>query len=168
LEAVGNAEVPLDQSTDLLDRQASVLWKGFQHLLECLKGWESIQKAFHKLLLLLAREAYVLPSCAAGCPSVASRYFQPESAEGSPKGLVTELLHKGSYILLLIHAFDCQKVFEPREQQVGGNAAVPATMLRNRYTSVCNLLTNLHFHFLREEALLPIQLLLQRRKRKVS
>jgi hypothetical protein len=84
LEAVGNGEVPLDQAANLLDRQASVLWEGFQHLLECLKGWESIQKAFHKLLLLLPWDSYALSSCATGCPSVASRYSQPESA-GDPR-----------------------------------------------------------------------------------
>ena len=53
LEAVSDGEVPLDQSADLLDHQIGILREGVQHILECLKGRESVQKAFYKLLLLL-------------------------------------------------------------------------------------------------------------------
>jgi len=101
------------------------------------------------------------PTGAVRSSSVPSRYFQPESAERFPKGLVTELLHNGSYVLLTACAFDLQKLLKPRENQVRCEAPVPASMLRNRYTSVCNLPTNLCFHVLREEAVLTIQLLFQ-------
>jgi len=161
LESASDAKVPLDQRADLLGRQASVLWDGVQHLLERLKGRESVQKVFHKLPLLLPWDAYVLPSCAAGCPSVPSGYFQPEGAEGFPKGLVTELLHNGSYVLLTACAFDLQKLVQLREQKVRCDAPVPSAMLRYRYTSARNLPTNLCFHIVREEAVLPIQLLFQ-------
>jgi hypothetical protein len=96
---------------------------------------------------------------AIGCPSVPSGYIQPENAEGFPKGLVTELLYDGSYILLLTRAFDGQKLVQLREQEVRCNAAVPASILRNRYTSPKNLFTNPSFHFVRKETVLPIQLL---------
>ena len=101
------------------------------------------------------------PTCDARCPSVPSGYINPEGAEGFPKSLVTELLHNGSYILLLTHAFDGQKLVQLREQKVRCDAPVPAAMLRNRYTSARNLPTNLCFHIVREEAVLPIQLLFQ-------
>ena len=54
-----------------------------------------------------------------------------------------------------------QKLLKSREQKVRCDATVPASMLRHRYTSARNLLTNLCFHIVREEAVLPIQLLLQ-------
>jgi len=75
--------------------------------------------------------------------------------------LVTELLHNGSYVLLAAHAFDPQKLLKPGQKQVRCNATVPASMLRYRYTSTRNLPTNLCFHIVREEAVLPIQLLFQ-------
>jgi hypothetical protein len=92
LEAVSDTEVPLDQSADLLDRQASVLWDGVQHLLERLKGRESVKGSFHKLLLLLEWDTHQCLTSTAGCPSVASRYFQSKSAEGFPKSLVLRRL----------------------------------------------------------------------------
>jgi len=106
LEAVSDGEVPLDQGANLLDHQIGILRECVQHILESLKSGQSVQKVFHKLLLLLARYAYPCLTCTAGCPSVPCRHFQPESAEGLPKGLVTELLHDGSYVLLTAHAFD--------------------------------------------------------------
>ena len=42
LEAVSDGEVPLDQGTDLLDHQVSVLREVVQHLLECLKGGQRV------------------------------------------------------------------------------------------------------------------------------
>jgi len=42
LEAVSDGKIPLDQSTDLLDHQVGVLREGVQHILECLKGRESV------------------------------------------------------------------------------------------------------------------------------
>ena len=163
LETVSDGEVTLDQTANLLDHQVGVLRECAQHILECLKGRQRVQKVFHKLLLLLARDAYPCLTSNAGCPSVPRRYINPEGAEGFPKGLVTELLHDGRYILLLTHAFDGQKVFQLGKQQVRCNATVPAAMLRNGYTSARNLLTNLCFHIVREEAVLPIQLLFQMR-----
>ena len=62
LEAVSDAEVPLDQGADLLDHQVGVLREGAQYILECLKGRESVQKVFHKLLLLLAWDAHMRPA----------------------------------------------------------------------------------------------------------
>ena len=53
LEAVSDGEVPLDQAANLLDHQVGVLREGIQHILDCLKGRESVQKVFHKLLFLL-------------------------------------------------------------------------------------------------------------------
>ena len=53
LEAVSDAEVPLDQAANLLDHQAGVLREGIQHILESLKSGQSVQKVFHKLLFLL-------------------------------------------------------------------------------------------------------------------
>jgi len=47
LEAVSDGKIPLDQSTDLLDHQVGVLRERAQHIVECLKGRESVQKAFH-------------------------------------------------------------------------------------------------------------------------
>ena len=52
LEAVSNAEVPLDQATNLLDHQVVVLREGVQYILESFKSGQSVQKVFHKLLLL--------------------------------------------------------------------------------------------------------------------
>ncbi len=161
LEAVSDAEVPLDQSANLLDHQVSVFGEGVQHFLESLKSGQRVQKAFHKLLLLLAWDAYSCPPRATGCPSVPCGHFQPKSAEGFPKGLVTELLHDGSYVLLTAHAFDLQKLIKLRKQQVRCDATVPAAMLRYRHTSARNLPTNLCFHIVREKAVLPIQLLFQ-------
>ena len=161
LEAVGDGEVPLDQGADLLDHQVGVLRECAQHIVERLKGRESIQKAFHKLLLLLAWDTHPCPTSTAGCSSVPCRYFKPESTEGFTERLVTELLYNGSYILLLTRAFDGQKVVQLREQKVRCNATVPATMLRNRYTSARNLSTNLCFHIVRQKTVLPVQLLFQ-------
>ena len=101
------------------------------------------------------------PTSAVGSPSVSRRHLQPKGAEGFPKGLVTELLYDGSHILLFTHAFDLQKVVKPREQQVRCDAPIPATMLRDRYTRIYNRFADLRFHMVREEAVLPIQLLFQ-------
>ena len=54
LEAVGDSQVPLDQGANLLDHEVGVLRERVQHFLESLKSGQSVQKAFHKLLLLLA------------------------------------------------------------------------------------------------------------------
>ena len=53
LEAVSDAEVPLDQAVDLLDHQVGVLRERAQHIVERLKGRQRVQKVFHKLLFLL-------------------------------------------------------------------------------------------------------------------
>jgi hypothetical protein len=161
LEAARNAEVPLDQASDLLDHQVGVLREGVQHLSERLKGRQRVKEAFHKLLLLLAWDAHFAPPSAAGCPSVPCWHLQSKSTEGFPKGLVTEPLHNGSNVLLTTHAFDLQKFIKPGEQQVRCNAPVPATMMRDRYTSFHKLLTNACLHIVRKEAVLSIQLLFQ-------
>jgi len=106
LEAVSDAEVPLDQAANLLDHEVGVLRERAQHIVERLKGRKSIQKVFHKLLFLLAWDAYSCPPRTAGSPSVPCRYINPKSAEGFTERLVTELLHNGSYVLLTAHAFD--------------------------------------------------------------
>ena len=53
LEAVSDVEIPLDQGTDLLDHQVGVRREIVQHLLERLKSGQSVQKVFHKPMLLL-------------------------------------------------------------------------------------------------------------------
>jgi hypothetical protein len=68
-------------------------------------------------------------------------------------------LHNGSYAPGVTHPLDGQKLVKPREKQVSGDASVPASMLRHRYTSVCNLLTNLCFYVMREETVLSVKLL---------
>ena len=59
LKAVSDGEVPLDQGADLLDHQVGVLRECAQYILESLKSGQRVQKVFHKLLLLLAWDAYV-------------------------------------------------------------------------------------------------------------
>jgi len=129
LEAVSDGKIPLDQGADLLDHQVGVLRECAQYILERLKGRESVQKVFHKLLLLLAWDTYPCLTSATGCPSVPCRYINPKGSEGFSKGLVTELLHNGSYVLLTAHAFDLQKLLNLRENQVRCDAPVPASML---------------------------------------
>ena len=53
LEAVSDGEIPLDPAANLLDHEVGVLGERAQYIAECLKGRESIQKVFHKLLFLL-------------------------------------------------------------------------------------------------------------------
>ena len=53
LEAVSDAEVPLDQGANLLDHQVGILRERAQHIVESLKSGQSVKEAFHKLLFLL-------------------------------------------------------------------------------------------------------------------
>ena len=53
LEAVSDGEVPLDQAADLFNHQVGVLRERAQHIVDCRKGRQRVQKVFHKLLFLL-------------------------------------------------------------------------------------------------------------------
>jgi hypothetical protein len=110
LEAVSNGQIPLDHSTDLLEHQVSVGRDGVENLLERFKGREGIKKGFYNALLLFAWDAYAFSTRTVGCLSVSRRQLKSEGSERFTKSLVTEFLHKRSYLLRIAKTFDLQEL----------------------------------------------------------